>query len=230
MNKICTCIYVYSRVFLSGDLKNWFNFKYANLRNEQAAEKRISPPGFKVPKVIRCHITITQQDFSLFFVFLVPLRVSKNSCSATGDGLKRPPTLPFTHHAHRGTRLYLGFPTNHRSSVCVAYNCCFRPKPTTSFKFLIFNFFFFIQQFYPTLLVVDAFVDYLNLHRFAPYLIFSSIDLHLWLCCIFYCHIRRLTIQRTCVVKNRQFWSKILARYYVLRLCSIFWIVCYWFY
>ena len=154
---------------------------------------------------------VAQQDFSLFFVFLVPLRVSKNSCSATGDGWKRPPTLPFTHHAHRGTRLYLFFPTNHRSSVYVAYNCCFRPKPTTSFKFLIFNFFFFIQQFYPTLLVVDAFVDNLNLHRFAPYLIFSSIDLHLWLYCIFYCHIRRLTIQRKCVVKNRQFWSKILC-------------------
>ena len=74
---------------------------------------------------------LSQQDFSLFFVFLVPLRVSKNSCSATGDGWKRPPTLPFTHHAHRGTRLYLFFPTNHRSSVYVAYNCCTRPKTTT---------------------------------------------------------------------------------------------------
>ena len=41
-----------------------------------------------------------------------------------------PPFLSL-HHAHRGTRLYLVFPTSHRSLVCVAYNCCFRPKPTT---------------------------------------------------------------------------------------------------
>ena len=154
---------------------------------------------------------ILNKIFHYFSSFWFPWGWAPYRCSATGDGLKRPPTLPLTHHAHRGTRLYLGFPTNHRSSVYVAYNCCFRPKPTTSFKFLIFNFFFLIQQFYPTLLVIDAFVDYLNLHRFAPYFIFSSIDLHLWLYCIFYCHIRRLTIQTTCVVKNRQFWSKILC-------------------
>ena len=100
-----------------------------HLLNHSSQKKNMKPP---------LKFSLSHQDFSLFFVFLVPLRVSKNSCSATGDGLKRPPTLPFTHHAHRGTRLYPGFPTNHRSSVCVAYNCCFRPKPTTSFKF--FNF------------------------------------------------------------------------------------------
>ena len=60
-----------------------------------------------------------------------PWGCTRNTGTATVTVSRDHPPFLSLHHAHRGTRLYLVFPTSHRSLVCVAYNCCFRPKPTT---------------------------------------------------------------------------------------------------
>ena len=55
-------------------------YQAASDRNRAALQAQLLGQGFTQAQ------NLAQQDFSLFFVFLVPLRVSKNSCSATGDG------------------------------------------------------------------------------------------------------------------------------------------------